>query len=201
MSIKLDVKQGTEEWFHARHGLITGSLASAVMNTGRKSNEKFGKGFYDAAFMLAVQQKYGKTEGFSGYWLDRGIELEPDSIEAFEFTTFLEVETDGFYKTECGRFGYSPDGITEIGLLECKNPKLINHCLYVMNKVVPVAYIPQVQLGLHVLELDKGHFCSHHPSLKKPFIKEFGRDEKFIKDFLVRAEILLNEKEKYLQKI
>lgn len=113
-------EQGSEAWLAVRRGCITGSnfrTAREKLKTGQPS-----KAALDYARDLARERLGGKAPPkFQNAAMRTGTEQEPVARFAYEKRTGNLVEEVGFFATEDGCFGLSPDGlIDEDGVLEIK---------------------------------------------------------------------------------
>lgn len=113
-------EQGSEAWLDSRRGCITGSnfrTAREKLKTGQPS-----KAAMDYARDLARERLGGKAPAkFQNAAMRTGTEQEPLARMAYERRTGNLVEEVGFFTTEDGLFGLSPDGlIDDDGVLEIK---------------------------------------------------------------------------------
>lgn len=118
--LHLDFEQGSQEWLEARRGVITGSRF-------REARERLKSGAPSAKALLYAQdvarERCGGTAGqrFANAAMRYGTEQEPLARAAYERRTGALVEPVGFFKTDDGLFGLSPDGlIDDDGVLEIK---------------------------------------------------------------------------------
>lgn len=112
--------QGSEAWLAARKGCITGSRfkdARDKLKGGQPS-----KACIAYAHDLARERCGGTAPGkFQNAAMRTGTEQEPLARGAYESRTGNLVEEVGFFTTEDGLFGLSPDGlIDDDGVLEIK---------------------------------------------------------------------------------
>lgn len=113
-------EQGSEAWLDSRRGCITGSnfrTAREKLKTKQPS-----KAAMDYARDLARERLGGKAQAkFQNPAMRTGTEQEPLARMAYERRTGNLVEEVGFFTTEDGLFGLSPDGlIDDDGVLEIK---------------------------------------------------------------------------------
>ncbi len=112
--------QGSESWLIARRGLITGSRfkdARDKLKSGAPS-----KACLAYAYDLARERCGGLAPAkFQNAAMRTGTEQEPVARALYEARTGHMVEEVGFYATDDGRFGLSPDGVIDHdGALEIK---------------------------------------------------------------------------------
>ena len=196
MQIIRDILQGSEEWTQLRLGVATASNFNKIITaTGKESAtlEKY-------ALQLATESTLFSAEpNFKNEIMARGNELEAEARQVYQEETFNIVEEITMFKSDCGNFGYSPDGlVANDGLIEIKCPLATTHFQYILEDKVPSDYWQQLQGGLWVSGRNWIDFISYHPNFKekKLFIKRVERDDNYIYqlDILVKKTILLKEK-------
>lgn len=180
-----DIKQGSEEWFKLRAGVITASNFDKIITSTGSPSKQAQKYIYQTAgeAILGTQE-----EGYSNTWMERGKELEPKARGLYVLKTGKEVRQVGFcFKDEKKIVGCSPDGLIDPdGVLEIKCPKLSTHTEYIDKDKLPVKYQRQVQGVLYVTGRKYCDFFSYYPGMKT-FHITVERDEVFIKQ--LHAEI------------
>lgn len=196
MQIIKDIPQGSEEWTQLRLGVATASNFNKIITaTGKESAtlEKY-------ALQLATETTLFSAEpNFKNEIMARGNELEAEARQVYQEETFNIVEEITMFKSDCGNFGYSPDGlIANDGLIEIKCPLATTHFQYILDDKVPSDYWQQLQGGLWVSGRNWIDFVSYHPNFKekKLFIKRVERDNNYIcqLEIFVKKTILLKEK-------
>lgn len=115
-----DFEQGTPEWLEARKGCITGSRFRDARDRLKNGNPSSKAILY--AKDVARERCGGTAERvFQNAAMKFGSEQEKFATSAYESKTGHLVEPVGFFKTEDGMFGLSPDGlINDDGVLEVK---------------------------------------------------------------------------------
>lgn len=115
-----DHPQGSEEWLAVRKGCITGSRFKDCRD--RLKSGAPSKGCISYAHDTARERVGGKAPSkFTNSAMKFGTEQEPLARLAYEAATGNLVEEVGFFTTEDGLFGLSPDGlIGSDGVLEVK---------------------------------------------------------------------------------
>lgn len=127
-----EVEQGSSAWLEARAGYPTCSeLDRIITPTGKRSTQA-------VRYMgrLVAEYVLGRSlEDFSTAYTDRGIELEPTAIAAWEFSTDTETTKVGFCLRDDGLLGGSPDRIKAggKGLLEIKVPGIEQFMAYLLD--------------------------------------------------------------------
>lgn len=115
-----DFEQGTPEWLEARKGVITGSKFRDARDRLKNGNPSSKAILY--AQDVARERCGGTAEKvFQNAAMRIGSEQEQFANAAYESRTGKLVEPVGFFKTDDGMFGLSPDGlIDDDGVLEIK---------------------------------------------------------------------------------
>jgi len=115
-----DFEQGTPEWLEARKGCITGSKFRDARDRLKNGNPSSKAILY--AKDVARERCGGTAEKvFQNAAMKFGSEQEKFAIQAYETKTGNLAEPVGFFKTEDGMFGLSPDSlINDDGVLEVK---------------------------------------------------------------------------------
>uniref|UniRef100_A0A6M3LQL9 Putative exonuclease n=1 Tax=viral metagenome TaxID=1070528 RepID=A0A6M3LQL9_9ZZZZ len=197
--IRLDVKQGSEEWFAARRGIPTSSEFGRIIGvTGKISTAK------SYLYELAGARITGVDKGnFQSAAMARGTEMEPEARAYCELVMGVEVEQVGFILDDSKRYGCSPDGLFGDTGLEAKCPSVHVHIGYLLAGVLPSDYFAQVQGSMLVTGFSHWWFCSYFPGLPA-LILDVQRDWEFtaklsvaLKDFCNE----LNELEKKLRRL
>lgn len=173
------VEQGSELWRRIRAGLVSASRFKDATAGGSGATRK------SYMYQLATELLTGKpvTEFDTTAWMERGLELEQEAREAYEFRTGMAVRQVAFVRSgDFENVGCSPDGMVgEQGLVEIKCPKLVTHVGYIIDDRLPPAYKKQVQGQLWVTEREWCDFVSYHPESNVPlWVKRVERDEPFI---------------------
>lgn len=170
MIICNDFAQGSAEWVKARLGLISASGASRLLTPAGKARTGDMPVTYRreliAERLLGIQVVGRGAEG--SYWVERGVELEPQARAWFRFQTGEAVESVGLvYRDESRRVACSPDGLVHGGLvpLELKCPAPWTVIQYVLDGVVPDAYRAQVHFQMWCMDAPYGYFAAFHPEL------------------------------------
>lgn len=189
-------EQGSDEWLNLRKGVATASNFSEIItSTGKETTSRSSSDpsrLEKYALELATNTLLSKVEdGYKNANMQRGNDLEPFARQAYQEETFALVKECGFITTDCGRFGYSPDGLVgDDGLIEIKCPLAKTHFGYILDDKCPNDYYAQVQGGLFITGRKWLDFVSYHPDFKQPlFVKRVERDEEFI----AKLEVLLEK--------
>lgn len=116
----LELAQGSEEWMSVRKGRITGSRFKDARD--RLKSGAPSKACIAYAMDIARERAGGNAPAkFQNAAMRTGTEQEPVARAQYEARTGHMVDEAGFYMTEDGLFGLSPDGlIDDDGVLEIK---------------------------------------------------------------------------------
>lgn len=166
------VKQGTQEWHALRVRYPhTASLAYVLLTKGKR----------------AASNTIGSHA--SGYWAQRGHDLEPKAIQVYEAVEGVTAEEIGFITNDdypdCG---YSPDQmIMKYNRpLEVKCFKEEKH-LACLDGDIPNEVICQIQFGMMISEADMIPLINYNPDIEDSRLcykmTPIYRDEQIIKRF------------------
>jgi hypothetical protein len=116
----LNLAQGSEEWLGVRRGRITGSRFKDARD--KLKNGQPSKAALAYAMDTARERLGGSAPAkFQNAAMRVGNEQEPVARAQYEAKTGYLVDEAGFYLTDEGLFGLSPDGlIDDDGVLEIK---------------------------------------------------------------------------------
>ena len=183
--------QGTKEWKEARGGIPTASAFDMVITTKGEPSKQRQKYMY----ALAVEKITGvKEESYRNANMERGIEMEAEARQMYELMTDTAVETVGVcYQDERKLWGCSPDGlIDKDGALEIKCPTAPVHVEYILEGVLPTAYIQQTQGQLFITGRKWVDFMSYYPGVKPLIVRVFP-DKTFQKSLAIELEIFVKQ--------
>jgi len=174
--IILDVDQGSEEWFAARCGIPTASCFDKIItSTGKSSTQN--KGYCNK--LVAEYFMGDKINVEQSEWMSRGVELEPEARDYYEFQTDIEMSEVGLvYKNDRKMVSCSPDGLSGERGLEIKCPAPHTHVEYLLADKLPAKYVAQVQGSMWVTGLKQWDFLSYHPDLP-PLLLTVDADDVF----------------------
>ena len=161
----VNAAQRSTEWFAARAGRLTGSMASDMLAT-IKSGEAAAR--RDYRLQLALERLTGNIEQMKpNEYMQWGIDCEPEARAAYESRTGVLVRETGFLSHDTELAGCSLDGdIDEFtGILEIKCPKSATHIEYLRGGKLPSKYAPQVTHNLWVTGAEWCDFVSYDPRL------------------------------------
>ena len=197
-----NVIQNSDEWYNLRGGRYTASnFAKICANMGKS----FGDPAIRYARTKALEQFTGQVDqssSFSNKHMDRGHELEPFAIEAYQDETFFDVDNGGFY---CNDYiGDSPDGLVgPDGCIEVKSVITNTHWLRIESGGIDTTYKWQIQGHLLLSGRTWCDFISYCPEFtpKPLYVHRVERNDKMIEQLkgrLIEFHELVQTKKKLL---
>lgn len=177
----LDCEQRSDEWYAARLGRLGSSDAAEIYGVRRDGVETAGK--RDLRMRLALERITGQLAepGYVNRDMQRGIDLEPAAVAAYEALTGVFVDRCGYILHDDLPAGYSPDGlVSDDGLIEVKCPKPAIHLEYLVNNKVPPAYLAQCKHAVWLTGrawIDFVSYCPQMPDDLQLFVtRAYARD-------------------------
>lgn len=153
------MKQQTPEWFEARKGRVTGSVAGAIVGLSPYMKPK-------DVLRSMVRQYHGAESEFKGnVATEYGNQFEKAAQEDFELITGLEVKEVGFLQHPgYDWLGASPDGlIGDNDVLEIKCPYSKRNGGEFKSITEQPHYFAQTQLEMYCSGGNKCHFFQWSP--------------------------------------
>lgn len=200
LTIYEDLEQGTEEWLHARCGIVTASVVGKLLtSTGKVASNDTSR---NLTHTLIAERITGRVEyTFPNRDMQRGTMLEPYARDLYA-EHYAHVTEVGFMRrdgVDGWALGYSPDGlIGDDGLLEIKSRSPRIQINTIMFDRVPGANMAQLQAGLLVSGRDWIDYCSYSPGLPLyvkrvlPDISWFAAITDAVRAFTVAADEQIN---------
>lgn len=195
-----DIAQGSGEWEQARIGIPTASEFDRVVTPlGKLSKSKTTKSFMHALIAEKLLNRPLKSlEGLE--WAERGKELEAEAARFYVGITGTEVLHGGFFTTDDGEAGASPDRrIGNDGLLEIKCPAPNTQIGY-MDDGFDREYFPQLQGQLFVTERRWVDWFAYSPEMPPVLIRVY-RDEDYITLLREALQVFVTEKQAMEERI
>ncbi len=198
--IEHDYEQGSEQWLAVRKGCITGSRFKDCrdkLKGGQPSKACIGY-----AMDTARERSGGKAPSkFQNAAMRTGTEQEPLARRAYERRTGNLVQEVGFFTTEDGLFGLSPDGlIDDVGVLEIKTMVSSDTLFTAVAEGDVSGYIDQCLGYLWLLGRQWVDLVLWVPDLEHMVIKRITRDEDAIEelesDLMAFARLVAEYEEK-----
>jgi len=151
--IRLDVMQGSIEWWEARVGRPSASCFDKIITTKGEPSKQAKNYLYE----LAGERIAGaKPDIYQNAAMLRGLELEAEARAYFELVEDLEVQQTGICYTDDKRFSCSPDGLFGETGIEIKCPLIHTHVGYLLAGDLPIEYFQQVQGSMLVTGFPTG---------------------------------------------
>lgn len=169
-----DVDQNSDDWFSLRLGKFTASLISDLFS--KPSTVQYKKAIYKVAFERAFN-RVPEDAQYSSAYMERGHELEPMAVEAYEERTFSECTNGGFFELN-EWVGASPDRVVSEKLgLEVKCPAFNTMVEYSLDyNHLKKKYYTQVQAQMYVCGFESVDLVAYHPDFKLITVR-IDRDE------------------------
>jgi len=172
----IECRQQSEEWEAWRNRPTASEFGKFI--TPAKGQYSAQATAYAATIVAKRLGVY--TEPPPTFWMEWGVEQEPNARVAYTAQTGREVQGVGFILPDnTDAYGGSPDGLVdEDGLLEIKCPAPETLIGYHAEGELPVQYKPQVQGLLLISGRAWCDFFVFHPELT-PFLLRVEPDEKY----------------------
>jgi predicted phage-related endonuclease len=166
----IDAPQRSAEWFAARLGRLTGSVAKNMLATITKGEAAARR---DLRIRLALERITGQPQdddAFVNDAMQRGIDLEPHARMAYEARTGEMVIESGFLSMTDHLAGCSLDGHlgTFDTLVSIKCPKAATHFKYLRDRSFPEDYLPQMLHECWVTGARRYSFVSYDDRFPEP---------------------------------
>jgi len=201
----VDCIQRSPEWFAARLGKLTGSVAGemlATIKTGEAAARR------DLRLRLICERLTGRVQddGYTSPAMQWGIDQEPAARVAYEVMTGDLVREVGFCAHPTLQAGCSPDGYVGdyARLVSFKCPKSATHLRYLRAGVMPVEYVPQMLAELWITGAPAYDFVSYDPRFPEPlqlFSVAVARNDAAIAEFHAKAIAFLEEVDRELEAV
>lgn len=174
------IAQGTPEWMEQRLGKVTGSKVHCLIASGSRAGEET----YFA--QLVLERLTGQaTEGFKSAAMERGTELEPEAVRAYQFYHEADVQEVGFVPhPTIPMAGASPDRLVcADGGLETKCPQPPAHLHALKGGSIKPVYLSQMQWCMACTQRSWWDFASfnpHFPEAMRLHVTRIERDDEHI---------------------
>lgn len=180
--MKIDLcSQGGVEWIQKRLGVVTASEIDSLVTPLFKQKE--GKAVATYLYEKITERATGAPLKTDTAWqqsaaMEQGVILETEALPWFAVMhDDLKVSRVGLCLTDDGRAGCSPDGlIGEDGGIEIKCPEPVRQVRYLIEGVVPEAYLPQIHFSMLVTGRPWWMFLSYARAFP-PLLIRVERDE------------------------
>lgn len=162
------LEQRTDEWFAKRAGAFTASRMGDLMARTKSGPAASRKNMITT---LAIERLTGKcVETFTNSAMQRGIDMEPEALDAYAFEMGVAVESAAFLDhPDLPRVGCSPDGlIGDDGMVEIKCPAAMGKHLDALRTGAHAKeYRWQLQHQLFVSGREWVDAVSYHPDFPR----------------------------------
>jgi putative phage-type endonuclease len=185
----LTMSQHSDEWFHARAGMLTASKADAILTP--KFKVKDGNAV-DTLIAKCLAEKWTggplPEDAINTLPMEYGSILEERARPAYTLLTGREVRPVGLITDDDGVCGASPDGLIgdDCGI-EIKCPNASTHVKYLLAGEVPHDYLVQVHFSMFVTGFPSWVFMSYRHNMP-PLILTVQRDDKIQAQIAEAAE-------------
>lgn len=165
MSGVIHIIQGSDEWFSARLGKVTGSRIADLMAQTKSGPSASRKNYL--AQLVCERLTGEREETFKSAAMIHGTETEPQARSAYEFMHDSEVTEVGFVDHPgIEMSGCSPDGLVgDRGMIEIKCPMSATHIETLLTGKIDGKYLKQMQWNMACADREWCDFVSFDPRL------------------------------------
>lgn len=162
----------SQDWIDLRLGVVTASEMHRIFTPKKMELSKSADG-YLYELLAEWRLKQPVKPDLILFAVERGREYEQEACDFFTLTTGLETKECGFFVTDNGKVGASPDRIIieDNSLLEIKNHLAHVHLAHLMAGVFPQEHVLQTQAQLFVTEAKACYLLLYHPGLPALLLK------------------------------
>lgn len=204
----LDCAWRTDEWYAARIGRLTGSVAPDAFAEPTKAGGERAC-VTELRTRLAVEQVTGISaeDRYQSRDMERGVALEPEARAAYAARTGQVVRTTGFLRHDTLMTGCSLDGHIGAdmhGLIEIKCPRMTQHFSYWRAGTVPAEYRFQLIHALWLTDAEWIDFVSYDPRFPgalRLFIVRLRRAEVNLQSYALMVRMFLVSVEKDMREV
>lgn len=197
----LTCEQRSPEWFQARLGRLTASVAGkmlAAIKSGEAADRR------NLRVKLVLERVTGKMQenGFTTQAMQNGIDREPLARRAYQALVGELVENTGFVQSTEHMAGCSLDGCVFdrsgriVKILELKSPEPAAHLSYLRTGVMGASYEAQVIHSLWITGAQSCDWMSYQPEFPEHLqakLITIPRVEAVINDYAQKALAFLAE--------
>jgi len=192
-----DCSQRSPEWVTLRLGRLNASRAADMLATLKNGSEAASRRDLRTQLVLETITNQSQENGYINADMERGIQLEPEALAAYEAQTGSLVELVGYCAHDTLAAGASPDGFVGTdGLVEVKCPRAANHLAYLKAQTVPREHVPQIvhQLWLTGRQwVDLASYDPRWPEALRLFVARYHRNDDEIAVYQQAVERFLDE--------
>jgi YqaJ-like viral recombinase domain len=180
-AIIIRCRQDSDEWRDHHIGIPTASNFHRILTPKTLKLSAMRKPYLYRLIAERLMNEYlpEKAQPYEQplYWLNRGIDMEPVAVQAFERAKNKQIERIGFVLGPNKKLGCSPDGLivgsNDKEAVEIKSPAPWTHMAYLLAQADEEAwqhYRCQVQGQILIGGFDAVHFYSYHPRMPPKYV-------------------------------
>src|SRR5260370_5635474 len=160
-----DVAQYSDEYDRIRLGIATSSNFHKIITPQGKPSKQWRE---YACVLIAERILQQKIEFYNSPAMERGLIVEADAADWYEFDHDVTVQKVGFITDDDHTVGCSPDRLVGgDGLLEIKAPLLHTQVEYWISGEISERFRPQLQSQLYISQRSLVHIVCWHEVLPK----------------------------------
>jgi len=198
MPIFHDVTQYSEAYDRLKLGIPTSSNFHKITTPQGKPSKQWRE---YACVLIAERILQRKIEFYNSPAMERGLIVEADAVDWYEFDQDVTVQRVGFITDDDHSAGCSPDRLVgDEGLLEIKAPLPHTQVEYWISGAVSERFRPQLQGQLYVSQRSWVDIVCWHDVLPK-VVMRVEPDEQFIKALDHELQIFNFFVERVMEKI
>lgn len=172
-SVSITYRKTTQDW---RCASCKKESFTPIRYANSDKANSLSAGAISMAYRKIGEKVTGPIESYSGYWTERGTDLEPIARKRYEEDQFVAVEQIGYISSE-DWLGVSPDGVfIENGRItggqEIKCPNAENFLRFADTRAIDPTYFNQCQWFLYLTGANWIDFIMFHPDFKIDIIVE-----------------------------
>src|SRR5215468_8548768 len=193
-----DVRQYSEQYDRLKLGIPASSHFHKIITPQGKPSKRWREYAYLLVAERILQQK---IELYHSPAMERGLIVEADAVDWYEFDQDVTVQRVGFITDDDHTVGCSPDRLVgNDGLLEIKAPLPLTQVGYWLSGELDERFRPQLQGQLYVSQRSWVDIVCWHDVLPK-LVMRVEREEEFIKALDRELQIFNNFIERVMEKI
>lgn len=178
------MKQGSDEWKSRHIGKPTASNFFRILQPKKGELSKMRRGYMCRLVAERLLNEFlpERVPDYDGelYWANRGTEMEPVAIQAFEKFKQVKFDPIGFVTTPGDELGCSPDGLVrgtnDREAIEIKCPAPWHQMNYLLTeeeedpKGAVAKYKSQVQGQMLIGQFECVHLFVYHPRMPPKYV-------------------------------
>jgi hypothetical protein len=193
-----DVAQYSEEYDRLKLGLPTSSNFHKIITPQGKPSRQWRE---YACVLIAERILQRKIDFFKSPAMERGLIVEREAVDWYEFDTGATTELVGFITDDANTMGCSPDRLIGAdGLLEIKAPLPHTQVEYWISGEVNERFWPQLQGQLYVSQRAFVDIVCWHEIIPK-VVMRVEPDQEYIKKLDAELAIFNHFVERVMEKI